>query len=314
MSSKGDTGQTYYPIPRHSGIDGDIFPMIPRHCADVGIARVDFPLTEDNLIKHFIRRKSYARSKFYAVNNGNDWAVIKVTKKPARNLMQIVESVDVLSLPERTRFLIEPELDVLQIGQMLRLQARFPDNLLIIQGRFDHVSFIDVRLPARIALVDVVPPRPSKLKSAIETLMGECASILEFELHLIDIERLAEACKGDEIMLPCGSAYDDFPKRTKKRLLFLDRAPELSEEEMKEIDLIGCSLSRRIFEELYGSVPNLLNICPKESELTAKISLPTISRCCRVKSGVEVDGKRIFVPWGADICEIGEAIRIALSM
>jgi len=314
MSPKGDMTQTYYPNPRHSGNNGDVRQMIPRHCADVGIAKVRFPLTEENLVSHFLGKKSYARTKFYAVNNENDWAVVQVTKKPTRNLMGVIESVKVLSLPERTRFLVEPELDVLQIGQMLRLQARFPDNLLIIQGRFDHVSFIDVRLPAKIAIVDVVPPRPSKLKLAIESLVGACTSMLEFETHLIDIEQLVESCRSGEVMLPCGSAYDNFPDRTEKRLLFLDRSPELSSEQAKGMELIGCSLSRRIFEELYGFTPIIHNICPKNFELTNRIELPTISRCCKVKNGVEVDGNWIFVPWGADICEIGEALRIALSL
>ncbi|MEM3038838.1 MAG: hypothetical protein QXE45_05520 [Thermoplasmata archaeon] len=287
--------------------------MIPRHCADVGISIVDFPLTEENLRRHFLHRKSYARTKFYAVNNGGDWAVVEVTKRPTRNLMQVIESIRVLSLPERTRFLRAPDLDVLQIGQLLNMQAKYPKDLLIIQGKFDHISFVDVRLPAKIAILDVVPPRPSKLMSAIESMLGKNRSALELEVHLIDIEQLSMASKADKLILPCSSAYDDFPKRMRKQILFLDRAPALSRDDAKSVELIGCSLSGRIFEELYGTKPSLLNMCPFDFK-GENIRLPTISRCCKVKNGVEVDGNRVFVPWGADICEIGEAIRIALSM
>lgn len=287
--------------------------MIPRHCADVGIIRTDVPLTEEKLIKEFLGRKSYARTKFYAVNNGSDWAVVQVMKKRSKNLMQPVESIKVLSFPDRTRFLHVPNLDVLQIGQLLKMQARYPKELLIIQGKFDHVSFVDVRLPARIALVDVIPPRPSKLVSAIQGMLGENASSLELEVHLIDIERIAASSPAEKLMLPCGSAYDDFPKRTKKQIIFLDRAPALAKEEAMKVEMIGCSLSRRIFQELYGVAPSLSDICPLESEWRRNVKLPTISRCCKVKNGVEADGNWLSVPWGADICEISEAVRIALS-
>jgi len=287
--------------------------MIPRHCGDVGIADVKFSLTESNLKKHFLHRKSYTRSKFYVVNNGEDWAVVQVEKKPTRNLFQTIDSVKVLSTPDRTRFVKEPDIDVLQIGHLLRVQSRHPQDLIIIQGRFDHISFIDVRLPVMIGLVDVVPPRPSKLQSFIKNMLGDEASMLNMVTHLIDIEEIAETATGKKLMLPCGSTYDDFIKKTKKQIFFLDKASKLSKADLSSIDLIGCSLSKRIYEEIYGQQPKLFNICPKESELAKKYDLPTISRCCKIKNDVEVDGNWISVPWGADICEVGEAIRIALS-
>lgn len=288
--------------------------MIPRHCADVGILQTNVPLTEESLRREFLHQKSYARTKFYAVNNGSDWAVVQVFKRPSKNLMQTIDSIKILSLPDRTRFLHMPDLDVLQIGQLLRMQAKHPKDLLIIQGRFDHVSFVDVRLPARIAVVDVVPPRPSKLLSAIKNMLGDSASALEIEVTLIDIEKIADSSKAERLMLPCQSTYSDLLRRTTKQIHFLDTAPALTEKNSRGIELIGCSLSRRIFEELYGFEPSFLSICPREPIWRKHDELPTISRCCKVKSGVEVDGKWIMIPWGADICEIGEAVRVALSL
>lgn len=288
--------------------------MIPRHCADVGIVQTNVPLTEENLRREFLHQKSYARTKFYAVNNGSDWAVVKVFKRPSRNLMQTIDSIKILSLPDRTMFLRVPDLDVLQIGELLRMQAKYPKHLLIIQGRFDHVSFVDVRLPARIALVDVVPPRPSKLLSAIENMLGDSASALKIEVNLIDIEKIAESSKAERLMLPCQSTYGDLLGRTTKQIYFLDKAPVLTKDNSRSLELIGCPLSRRIFEELYGFKPSFMSICPREPSWRKHDELPTISRCCNVKSGIEVDGKWIMIPWGADICEISEAVRAALSL
>jgi hypothetical protein len=41
--------------------------------------------------------------------------------------------------------------------------------------------------------------------------------------------------------------------------------------------------------------------------------IPTISRCCKIKKDVEVDDDLILVPWGANVCEVAEALRIALG-
>jgi hypothetical protein len=98
----------------------------------------------------------------------------------------------------------------------------------------------------------------------------------------------------------------------KRKQYFLDQAPELSEKQINSSLLVGCPLSARIFEEIYGSKPNLANICVRES-MKATDGIPTISRCCKIKKEVDVDGDLILVPWGANVCEVAEALRIALG-
>lgn len=150
--------------------------MIPQHCGDVGVEEVSFPLTEENLRKHFLGRRSYTRTKFYAVTNGKDWAVVQVSKKPTKDLFQPVQGVNILSLPDRTSFVHEPGLDVLHIGNLLKVQSRHRGRLVVFKGRFEHVSFVDVPLPAKIRIVDIIPPAPSKLVVLVRELVGEDSS------------------------------------------------------------------------------------------------------------------------------------------
>jgi len=284
--------------------------MIPRHCGDVGVAEVSFKLTEKNLREHFTGRRSYTRTKFYAVTNGDDWAVIEVSKKITKKLFQSVESIKVLSLPDRTRFVHEPELDVLDIRNLLDVQHRNKGKLVVFKGRFEHVSFVDVKLPAKVRVIDVVPPNPPKLDVLIKELAGK-NSLLKIDTEVIDIAEMI-AGKERDAMLPCRASYEGMSKRSKWK--YLDQAPTLSEGQVRSSLLVGCPLSARIFEEIYGSKPKLANICARETVEVGARDPPTISRCCRVKEGVEVDGRMIIVPWGANICEVAEALRIALGM
>ncbi len=289
--------------------------MIPQHCADVGIEEVNFSLSERNLREHFIGRSSYARTKFYVVSNGKEWAVIQPFKIRSADLFQKIKDVQIVSGPDRTRFLNEPDLDVLRVGDLLRIQSMYPKDLVVVKGRFEHISFVDVRLPAKIRIIDTVPPIPSKLEILLQDIIGEDSSLLNIEVRRIDIDQLIAELIDERIMLPCrGVSYKVIDEATEGRAtLFLDSPSELSKDEAESIALVGCSLSGRIFEELYGKRPRLINICSRETMTIDEDDPPTISRCCKIKNGAEVEGRGIFVPWGANLCDIAEALRFALN-
>lgn len=223
--------------------------------------------------------------------------------------------MEVISLPDRTEFLNRPKLDVLDIGALLRIQAKYPGWLVIVQGRFEHVSFVDVPLPARIGLIDVVPPEPSKLETLIDQLVDGNSNILDLKTMKIDLTHLVEDIPPDAlILLPCRATYRETTSICDGReALFLDQSPELDKSRISSSHLIGCSLSSRIFEELYSAEPKLHNICPRDMAEFKGMGIPTIARCCKVKSGIQVDGDNVFLPWGANRCEVSEALRIALG-
>jgi len=289
--------------------------MIPAHCADVGVKETDIPLTEEGLRRYFIGRMSYSRTKFYVLKNGEEWAVVKVAKEKRTNLFSPITEMKVLSLPDRTEFVGRPDLDVLDIGGLLRIQAEHPGKLVIVQGRFEHVSFVDVPLPAKIGLIDVVPPEPSKLETLIGQLVGDESEIIDLRTKKIDLSHIVQDIPPEDlIFLPCRVTDREMRDVCSGReALFLDKSPDVDGSRLSSSHLIGCSLSSRIFKELYSFEPRLHNICPRGFCESEEIGLPTIARCCKVKSGVQVDGDTVFLPWGANLCEVSEALRIALG-
>jgi len=287
--------------------------MIPAHCADVGTRKLNIDLSEVNLRRHLIGTRSYTRSRFYAVTNGLDWSVIRVIKQPNRNLFQTVDDIEILSPPERTVFVQRPDIDVLNIGEILSVQSKYPDKLVVVQGRFEHLSFIDVRLPAKIGVIDVVPPKPSKLEVLIGDLLGKSGSMIDLNVKVIDIGDLIAKISGDrKVLLPCLASHSDSDELGRE-VQYLDQSPEISDDELDSVVLVGCSLSQRIFQEIYGPTPVLSSICPVDNAGIAGSDMPIIARCCKVKSGVERNEHLFLVPWGATLGEVSEALRFALS-
>ncbi len=82
---------------------------------------------------------------------------------------------------------------------------------------------------------------------------------------------------------------------------FLDDTPE----DPGDVTLIGCHLSRRIFNALYGRDVPFINVCPADH---VDPDEKTIVKCCKVKQGHEIDGNLALVPWGVTIPEIVDAI------
>ena len=69
--------------------------------------------------------------------------------------------------------------------------------------------------------------------------------------------------------------------------------------------LIGCHLSKRIYTALYGGDVPFINVCPADY---VDPSEKTIVKCCKVKTGHELDGNVVRVPWGATVPEVVEAL------
>ena len=67
--------------------------------------------------------------------------------------------------------------------------------------------------------------------------------------------------------------------------------------------LVGCERSRQIHEALYGAEPSArIDFCPRAR--TAAGDGPTLIKCCLLERGIERDGERLVVPWGATLEEV----------
>lgn len=269
------------------------------HCKDVSMRDVDVPLDEDSIGDLMGSWTSYVRTDDLVLRNGDDYAVVELIKAPGNGLFRKVVGYRIVSLPRDTVFLDLPDLDVLNTPALAAVQAEHPGKAVVVRGMFSHINYIKDVVPQRLVVVDNVPPSPSKLGVLVRMALasGYVDHPIVPEDRIIDMaDRLSEV-GTDAVMFPCrvSNLSADIP------YYFLDDAPEVD----KEVTLIGCHLSKRIYTALYGGDVPFINVCPADY---VDPSEKTIVKCCKVKTGHELDGNVVRVPWGATVPEVVEAL------
>ncbi len=180
-------------------------------------------------------------------------------------------------------------------------------NTVIFEGMDRHITFVhepSLQEVMEIEIIDIMPPEPPWLASAIERLvksgiLGELN--IRFTKKLIDLRRF----EGEKAVFPC------YASELKGKYLDTDTDIENNSE------LVGCDISKQIFELRF---PNLtyrhINMCPLKAELYMPTK-PFITRCCQSKkSGIVningIDGA--VVHWGASEYDIVDAIRMLVKV
>jgi hypothetical protein len=276
----------------------------------VSIHRVEFELTPASIKNELLDNDIYKGTEYLILNNNGTWAVVRVGKTPKRSLFWLVIGVEIISLPDDTVFIKEPTADVLNLNMMSELAKKYPGKTVVVQGKFEHVSFIVDEEPVELNVLDVKPPEPVKLINMVEYVLDykSFSKPIKINENIIDITSMVEDAKTDIIILPCQAT--EFG--TDKKILYLDERPELESYDKKEITLIGCDLSLKIFRELYRFTPGFINICPVNLAENLLKSGPVLVKCCKVK-GFERDGNLFQVPWGVTYSDLENALREFVS-
>lgn len=276
------------------------------HCKDVSMREVDIPLTRDAISSLMEGWTSYKRTDSLVLKHGDDYAVVRLHKEPGTGLFRETSHNEILSLPEDTIFVEDPDMDVLNTPAMARLQAEHPGKTIVVRGMFSHISFVHGLKPVRLVVTDSIPPTPCKLQVLVQRALdsGYIDHPVVPEYRIIDMaDRIPEVRTGS-VMFPCRVSH----LSAEKPFFFLDDAP-------KDIDgdvtLIGCHLSERIFKELYGYDPPFLTVCPADYIRPGE---KTLVKCCKIKEGhVRTSEDVVQVPWGATVPEIVDAINDLFS-
>ena len=284
--------------------------MFPEHCKEVSIKKVDFELTQESIKSYLKGKRAYVRTRYYVFNSGSDWAVALIVRKPSNDVLQEIASVHILSLPQDTRFVEDSSKEVLSASSMGALREKAGTKCIVVKGKAEHVSFFIDEPPYELTVFDVVPPSPSKL-------VGLVTSSLETDLQNMYVRFRTEEVDLNDLAKSASSAITMFPCRASglvrgKRVLYLDETPELTQEELGQVTLIGCSLSARIFKAVYGVEPDMINMCPQDIAREKGLKGPTLMKCCKVKEGHEAKGDVAIVPWGARASEVTGALKAIL--
>ena len=215
-----------------------------------------------------------------------------------------VSEYEILSLPEDTDYVRDDTIDVLNIPTLALIQSQHRGRAVVIEGMFSHIVFIKDLEPMLLEVVDSVPPYPAKLGVLVKKALDSDFIDLPVIMHetVIDMVSKLKDVRTEGVMFPCKVSGI----RTEKPTYFLDSDPELEH----EVTLIGCNLSKRIFESLYRKDVPFIDVCPADN-ISGKGK--TIVKCCKVKEGHVIEGNVAKVPWGATVPEIADAIKDLFS-
>jgi hypothetical protein len=132
---------------------------------------------------------------------------------------------------------------------------------------------------------------------------AEALPPLQLAPHFFDLRDLAaQAPEAEAYLIPCRASGLNFAAPT----YFLDEHPE-----RHNWTMIACERSHQIHRHFYGNDAPRVEMCPRR--LTQDDGTPTLLKCCLLEEGFEVDGKRVIVPWGANLAQVEAGLKALVS-
>jgi hypothetical protein len=279
---------------------------ITRPYRGLSVQEVDVPLVEPALIEFLLGREVYRRSEYLVLRNDGETALVAVRKASDEPLFSRVVEARVLAKPDEVVSIHAPDTDVgnaTALARLARAQARQGARAYVVQGRYEHVNFIWEPAPIRVRVTEVVPPEPPKLldMAAQVVAFDEDLPPVELVLDAVDIRALAAGHPAGRYLLPCRGSGVDLDGEVE----FLDTRPK----ERRDWLLVGCERSLQFHRHFYGDEPPSVDICPRQRAARPRSSDPTLTKCCLLERGVELEDRTAAVPWGANLDEVRSALR-----
>lgn len=278
--------------------------MVPSAYRGVSVSHIRGPLLEDNLREHFIGREAYRRTRFLVVrDDAGRAALLHVEKESTEPLFSPITELEVLAMPDECAYVVEPEADTAVPSTLARVAAeRAPRaRAVVVEGRYEHVSFIVNPAPLRLIVQEVVPPEPAKLLDQVRRLLA-VAEELPPLLPVADTVTFADLAgrqPSPRYLLPCsGSGVAVAGAAT----AYLDQRPQ-----REEWTLLGCERSQGIHEWFYGDRPPTVQMCPRQR--AHESGGPVLTKCCLLEDRIVREDGRVVVPWGASLEQVRDALR-----
>jgi hypothetical protein len=281
--------------------------LVPSQYRNVSVADVPVHLDEASLRAHLTGRPAYRRTRYLVARHGQACALAEVSKQSEQPLFAPITGVRLIAGPDESAFVDAPQADTAVPTQLAQVAAQHAPQArcVIVRGRYGHVSFIVDPAPARLRVVEVVPPRPAKLVDQLTRVLDVAEDLPPVELvpELVDLAGLAATRPAGHYLFPCraGQAGAD------AHVSYLDEVPP-----RMPWTLVGCARSRAIHDFLYGGEVDMVDMCPRA--LARRYPGPVLTKCCLLEDRVAVDGGLVVIPWGATLAQVKEGLRRALQV
>lgn len=282
--------------------------LVPRRYRSVTVAWVETPLTEEALRSRFLGREAYRRTEYIVVRRGDEAALVRVGKASADPLFSPVDTLEMLAGPRECVIVSAPDVDTAVPTQLARAARDLAPGArcAVVFGRYEHVSFILDPAPIPLRVLEVGPPWPPKLVHQVERLLEVAEDLPPVELRpeVTDLVELARSRPSEGYLFPCRGSGAAPPGA---EVRYLDERPA-------RVDwvLVGCARSREIHRWFYGTEAPSVEMCPRE--LARGSGVPTLTKCCMLEEGIDVEGLLVTVPWGASLQEVSEGLRALLRI
>jgi hypothetical protein len=278
---------------------------MPVRYREVAVTTVDFALTEARLRKHFEGREAYRRTGYVVVHGQGhgEVALLQVETASREPLFSPITRVELLAGPDETVYVHAADVDLGVPSQVCQAALRDAPaaRCVIVQGLYEHVSFILDPAPIRVRLAEVAPSYPPKLLDQARRVLEVAEDLppIVLEPEIFDLVELAASRPAERYLFPCrgsGIAPED------SEVYYLDERPA-----RHDWVLVGCERSRQIHRHFYGDEPPNVEMCPRELAKPGHDRI--LTKCCNLEEGVVQDGTMTVVPWGATLDEVHAGLR-----
>ena len=243
----------------------------------------------------------YRRTDYLALrDHGGRTALVAVRKASLEPLFSPVVEARVLAGPDETAWVESPETDVGNATALAAAAVPGARASLVI-GQFEHVNFIWEPAPIPIRVTEVVPPEPPKLLAQARQAVAydEDLPPVELVLDAVRVEHLVAAHPAPSYLLPCRGSGTELGAP----VAFLDTRPAHRDPDWL---LIGCERSVQFHRHFYGDEPDRVDLCPRARAGGGGL---TLTKCCLIERGLQVEDGTAVVPWGANLDEVREGLR-----
>jgi len=279
--------------------------LVPSQYRNVSVADVPVRLDQASLRAHLTGRPAYRRTRYLVARNGQACALAEVSKQSEQPLFSPITGVRLIAGPDESAFVDAPEADTAVPTQLAQVAARHAPQArcVVVRGRYGHVSFIVDPAPARIRVVEVVPPRPAKLVDQLTRVLDVAEDLPPVELvpELVDLAGLAATRPAGHYLFPCRAGQPGVDADVS----YLDEVPP-----RMPWTLVGCARSRAIHDFFYGGEVDMVDMCPRA--LARQYTGPVLTKCCLLEDRIAVDGGLVVIPWGATLAQVKEGLQQAL--